>query len=47
MKKNAKLLHKRLRNLSKTLQIVRNRQAYVPVRSKNMRLLRVRRHLDS
>ena len=43
MEKDAKLLQKRLRKLSKTLQIVRNRQAYVPVRSENARLARVRR----
>jgi hypothetical protein len=47
MKKDAKLLQKRLRNLSKTLQIVRNRQSCVPVRSGNVRLVRVRRSLES
>ena len=43
MEKDATLLQKRLRKLSKTLQVVRNRQAYVPVRSENARLARVRR----
>jgi hypothetical protein len=46
MKKDAKQLQKRLRKLSKTLQIVRNRQAYVPVRSENVRLARVRPRSD-
>jgi hypothetical protein len=38
---------KRLRELSKTLQTVRNRRAYVPVRVENPRLVRVRRNSDS
>ncbi len=37
-------VQKRLRELSKTLQIVRNRRAYVPVRAENPRLVRVRRN---
>jgi hypothetical protein len=37
-------VQKRLREISKTLQIIRNRRAYVPVRVENPRLVRVRRN---
>jgi hypothetical protein len=37
-------VQKRLREISKTLQIIRNRRAYVPVRAENPRLVRVRRN---
>jgi hypothetical protein len=47
MKKNTSLIQKRLRKLSKTLQVVRNRQAYVPVRAENPRQVRVRRGSDA
>jgi DNA-binding HxlR family transcriptional regulator len=47
MKKNASLLQKRLRKLSKTLRVVRNRQAYVPVRVENVRLGCVQRGSNS
>jgi hypothetical protein len=40
-------VQKRLRELSKTLQVVRNRRAYVPVRAENPRLMRVRRNSSS
>jgi hypothetical protein len=46
MKKNSGV-QKRLRELSKTLQVVRNRRAYVPVRTENPRLMRVRRNSSS
>ena len=46
MKKNPGV-QKRLRELSKTLQVVRNRRAYVPVRVENPRLVRVRRNSTS
>jgi hypothetical protein len=42
--KKTKSVQKRLRELSKTLQVVRNRRAYVPVRAENPRLVRVRHH---
>jgi hypothetical protein len=40
-------VQKRLRELSKTLQVVRNRRAYVPVGAENPRLMRVRRNSSS
>jgi hypothetical protein len=46
MKKNA-CVQKRLREFSKALQVVRNRRACVPVRGKNLRLVRVRREASS
>jgi len=46
MKKNTGV-QKQLRELSKTLQVVRNRRAYVPVRVENPRLVRVRRNSNS
>jgi hypothetical protein len=40
-------VQKRLRELSKTLQVVRNRRAHVPVRAEIPRLVRVQRRANS